>query len=228
MKASRTTFISDLAGDLKPVRHPGDTTARLLWWLVFAALYSVAIVVATGPFRDDAFTGLISAPAYALEVAFAAAAIGLLGHAALKTAIPDERSWPRHLALPLAACGAWLLVIVWGLVAEPALPASMLDKRAHCSWQTLIFSVPSFALLLWLARGLLPLWPRTTAALAGAGSAALPALLMQLACEYEPAHALAQHLSPIAVLAAIGAVLGPYVLKHRGTAAVGRRAPLER
>jgi hypothetical protein len=216
MKESRATLINDLAGDLKPVRRPGRTVFRWLLWLGLAGFYSIVVVLVSGTSRDGALSNLLVAPSYALEILAATVAIGLLSHAALRTAIPDGRSWPQRAAVPLTALGAWLALIVWGLLVEPALPASMLDKRAHCFWQTTIFSVPSFVLLLFLARGLMPLWPRATAALAGAAAAALPALLMQLTCMYEPAHALTHHLSPVAILAAAGALLGPRVLeRHR-------------
>jgi hypothetical protein len=69
----------------------------------------------------------------------------------------------------------------------------MLGKREHCFWQTLLFSLPSFAALLWLVRGLMPLWPRATAAAAAA------AILMQLACMYDPLHALSHHLTPVLI-----------------------------
>jgi len=39
-------------------------------------------------------------------------------------------------------------------------------------------------------------------------------LLMQLACMYLPEHALTHHVAPVAVLAALGAVLGPLVLRR--------------
>lgn len=215
MNQSRQVLISDLAGDLKPVKRPGQTTLPLLFWLIIVGIYSIAIVLITGGLRDNALGALVTAPAYALEILVGTVAIGLLGHAALRTAIPGTGSWLRRAAIPLAAVGVWLALIVFGLLVEPALPPSMLGKREFCFWQTLIFGAPSFAALLWLARGLLPLWPRATAALAGAASAAFPALLMQLACMYAPAHALTHHFAPVAIVAGVGAVLGPLFLRRR-------------
>jgi len=81
-----------------------------------------------------------------------------------------------------------------------------------CFWQGLLLSVPSFALLLWLARGLLPLRPRGTAVAAAAAAAALPAILMQFACMLDPVHALTHHVTPILVLAAAGALVGRLAL----------------
>jgi hypothetical protein len=63
--------------------------------------------------------------------------------------------------------------------------------------QSILFSLPSYILLLLAARRRLPLKPRVTGALAGAAAAALPPALMQLACMYEPGHALAYPVSAI-------------------------------
>ena len=221
MRESRRALISDLVGDLTPVRRPGKTGRALALWLGVSGAYSAAMVLMTGPLRAGAAAALWSAPLYALEVAVAAAAIGLLAWAALRTAIPAEPQWDRSLGAPLAALAAWVLLLVVGLATEPALETAMLGKRDHCFWQTVIFGVPSSALLLFAARGLLPLWPRATGALAGAAAAAWPALLMQLGCMYEPGHALGYHLSAIPLLAALGALVGPRVLARR--AVVPRR-----
>lgn len=146
-----------------------------------------------------------------LEMLVAIAAIALLAHTAFRSAIPDARPLWRSFSLPLALLGAWVLFYVIGL-SHSALPFSMLGKREHCFWQTLLVSLPSFVVLLWLVRGLMPLWPRATAAAAGAAAAAIPAILMQLACMYDPRHALSHHLTPLLIVATLGALAGPRLL----------------
>jgi hypothetical protein len=89
---------------------------------------------------------------------------------------------------------------------------AMDGKREHCFWQAMLFGLPSFALLLGYARSLVPFAPRLTAALAGAAAAAIPGALMQFACLYDPLHTLIYHLSPIALAAALGGLIGPSVL----------------
>ena len=46
----------------------------------------------------------------------------------------------------------------------------------------------------------------------GVAAGSVPALVMQWACMYEPAHALMHHLGPAALVALAGAVLGPRLL----------------
>jgi len=51
-----------------------------------------------------------------------------------------------------------------------------------------------------------------TGALAGLAAAAVPALMMEFACMYEPAHILTMHLSPIPVITVGAALLGARLL----------------
>jgi hypothetical protein len=214
MTESRHDLIKGLVADLQPVNRPGNITRPFAWWLASALIYGCAIVLATGGWRAGAFEAFRSSPAIGLEVLIAITAIVLLAHAAFRSAIPDALPRWRRFALPLALVGAWVLFYVIGL-SYPAIPPSMLGKREHCFLQTLLFSLPSFAVLLWLVRGLMPLWPRTTAAAAGGAAAAIPAILMQLACMYDPLHALLYHLTPVFMVAALGALAGPVVLTRR-------------
>jgi hypothetical protein len=220
---SRKTLIADLAGDLKPVSRAGKTGRWLVGWLTVAFVYTAAVTLTTGTMREDAFAALVTEPAYGLEIAVALTAVGLLGWAALRTAIPAEPS-RSSLLPPLAVLSGWVLLLLVGFLTEPALATAMLGKREHCFLQSILFSLPSCVLLLLAARRLLPLQPRVTGALAGAAAAALPAAMMQLACMYEPGHALAYHLSAIPVLAGVGALAGPMLLARRPVVA-RRRTP---
>jgi len=214
MRQSRESLIDDLVADLRPVRRPGRVAAMLAAWLVVAVVYSIVIIIATGPLRPGALYDLVRYPAFAGETLLAIAAIVALPLAALRSAIPGARRplWLLLVAsLPLAL---WVAVYVIGLW-YPAHPVSELGNRDYCIWQAVLFSLPSFALILWIARRQFPLWPRATALLAGAAAAAIPAELMQFACMYVPRHILTHHLTPILVTAALGAAIGPWVLKSR-------------
>jgi hypothetical protein len=207
---SREVLIKELVTDLKPVRGAGDTLRPLATWLAVATLYTLAIVMATGEFRDGAGRMLLASPQLTLETVASGVAIVLLARAALVSGIPGARAiaW---LAPAGAALGVWLALYVAGAASAAELGV-MHGKRDHCFWQTVLFGLPSFVLLLGYARSLLPFAPRLTAALAGAAAAAIPGALMQFACLYDPLHTLNYHLSPIPLLAALGAVIGPRVL----------------
>ena len=226
MTENRQDLIRDLVADLKPVRRPGRIWPFALAWLVLAGAYSVLVVIATGPLRDGALQNLWREPAFTLETSIAVLAIVALAQAALRTAIPGAASPAlRRLGWPLALTAAWVAVYVIGFW-HPAHPVSTLGARPHCIWQTLLFSLPSFALMLWMARRLLPLWPRVTGAFAGAAAAAFPGALMQLGCMYVPAHILAYHIAPVFIMAAIGFAVAPVALSARRTVPRSRDVPL--
>jgi hypothetical protein len=208
-------LIADLVGDLRPVARPGRTGRALGVWLIGAFCYCAGIMLVTGPIRDGAFTALLSVPAYGIEIALALATVALLARAAVRSAIPSERPFAFDSAWPLVALAAWAALLLVGVFGEPALDGGMLGKRAHCFLETVLYSLPSAALLLLVVRRFLPLWPRATGALAGAAAAALPAAMMQLACMYEPTHALIYHLSSIPLVGALGAFVGAYALRSR-------------
>lgn len=225
MTENRENLIRDLVADLRPVRRPGRIGLPLLAWLTIAGAYSVLVVMATGPLREGALQNLLREPGFAFETLLATAAIAALAHAALRTAIPGEASGWSRLGLPAALASAWVGVYVIGFW-YPAHPVSTLGARDHCHWQTLLFSVPSFALMLWMTRRLLPLMPRATGALAGAAAAAIPGALMQFGCMYVPAHILLHHLGPVLVMAVIGFVAAPVVISARRTVPRSRGVPM--
>jgi hypothetical protein len=221
----RNDLIQDLVADLKPVAHAGRIGRPALAWLAMASVYCSIATLITGPLRPDAFRHLLEFPWFALETLVAVATVTSLAVATLRLAIPSERHALARLALPLSLSAVWIAFYVVGLWA-PAHPVSMIGQRAHCVLQAFFFSLPSFGLLLLFARRFMPLWPRTTGAVAGAAAAAIPAAWMQFACMYVPSHILMEHIGPMFLFAALGALIGPAVLTRRPAVLRSRRASL--
>lgn len=221
MTESRDTLIQDLVADLRPVRRAGRTGLTLLLWLTLAIVYSVLVLLAAAPMREGALADLWRYPYFSVETVVAALAIVALAAAALRSAIPGPGGRLRHLTLPGALLAAWIAFYLVGL-EHPAHPVSTLGQRDQCIWQAVLFSLPSLALMLWYARRLMPLWPRTTGMLAGAAAAAVPAAIMQFACMYVPSHILTHHIGPVFIVAALGALIGRVTLRRRPTVPRGR------
>jgi hypothetical protein len=212
MRANRQTLINDLVGDLRPVKRPGQVGFPVAAWLGIAILYSIVMVFMTGPMRPGALHDLIEYPAFAAETSLAMLAIVAIAFAAAQSAIPGEPRPVRRLWRTLVPLAAWIAFYVVGLW-YPAHPVSTLGSREHCIWEIVLFSLPTLALMLWIARRQFPLWPRSTGLLAGTAAAAIPGALMQFGCMYVPEHILMYHVGPIALTAALGAAIGPFVLK---------------
>lgn len=221
----RDELIEDLAADLAPVRAPGRTRLKAAIWLGAATLYSSIIILVTGPVRTDGPANLLEYPLFALETIVASAAVVALTVATLRSAIPDQRHPLLRIAPAISIALLWVGFYVVGLW-EPIHPVSMLGKRDHCVLEGLFFSFPSMAALLWYARGLMPLWPRITGALAGASAAAIPAAWMQFACMYVPSHILTHHIGPVFAMAGIGALVGPLVLSRQHIVPRSRSEPI--
>lgn len=224
MNRQRENLIEDLVSDLKPVRGAGRVGTAATAWLAIAAAYSIAMLYATGPWRAGALAALATEPGFAVETLLATAAIALLARAVLRSTIPGV-DLVRELTWPALFFGAWVGVYIVGLW-YPAHPVSMLGKREHCVWQTVLFGLPSLALMLVIGRRYLPLWPRATGLTAGTAAAAIPAALMQFGCMYVPSHILTHHIAPIGLVALIGTAVGRFVLVGRRTVPRSRPEPL--
>jgi hypothetical protein len=210
-RPEREELIRSLAADLRPVRWPGRILPWLAGWLLLAVLFTAAAIAAAGPFRDGAFLPLLSQSGYTTETLVAALTIILMARAALASSIPDPAGPLRLLSWPAAILVIWLGFFVVGLWF-PTLPVSQLGHRDHCLAEAQLIALVNLLPLLWIARGLAPLRPRLTGALAGIAAAVVPAAMMQFACMYDPAHILSFHFAPIAMTTVIGALLGPVMV----------------
>lgn len=203
---SSSDAITSLVDALQPVRPSGRTRGRSLAWIAIAWLGAASVTLALAPLRPGVLGQLVNHPAFLLENLLGLASGGLLAFAAFALCIPGDR--PLRRALPaMGALALWTGSYIYALF-HPALPVSMLGKRPGCELQVLLLSVPLLLLGLLGARRLAPLHPALSGALLGAAAGAIPALLMQLACMYVPAHILSHHIAPVFVLAALGAWLG--------------------
>jgi hypothetical protein len=176
-------------------------------WLATSWLVVAAITLLTGEMRPGAGEQLLRSPRFLLECVLGLAAGGIGMYSALALAIPGRARWRRLVPFSLALVAVWVGAYVYGLY-DPALEPSMLGKREHCHYETLVFSSVPFALGFLIVRRRAPLERAWVGLLVGVAAAAVPALMMQWACMYDPAHILRHHLLPIAFIAAAGAFAG--------------------
>lgn len=201
------SLIEQLAGDLQPVRPLGRRLfAGTLLWLGLSTAYVVGMSALLGPTRPGAFEQLTAHPRFLLECLLGALSIVLLAQAGFRSAVPGaiSRGWV------IAAAGItllWLVNYPLGFIS-PALEPSMLGKRPHCYLETLILALPPALGALYWQRRLYPLRPLHSAAVVGLAAGMIPALYMQLACMYSPAHILMWHILPGALMA----LLTPLIL----------------
>ncbi len=208
---NRDELIDQLTGDLAPVSPPAPVWRAAAGWLGLSWGLVAGLTLATGSLRDGWAMQLLASPHFALECALGLAA-GASGIAlALELAIPGRRPRRRALALAAGTWGLWAGVLLYGLV-DPALAPSMLGKRPHCAVEIVLYAVPPLAGALWLLARRAALDRTAATAVAAAAAGSVPALVMQVACMYDPAHAAVFHLGPALLVAALGAAAGRRLL----------------
>ena len=198
-------LIESLSRDLEPVAPVSSVNRQGLAWLVLSAIFVVTITHLVDPVRPGAFGQLAGEPRFLLETLLGVAAIAWVGLLAFRSAVPGELS--RKFAMAgLALMVMWLVQYVAGLVS-PALEPSELGKRPFCYLETMIYAVPPILVAVVLARRLYPLHYTRTAMSLALAAGMIPALYMQIACMYAPAHILQFHILPGLSMVLAGAAI---------------------
>jgi hypothetical protein len=198
-------LISSLSRDLAPVSPAPNVNALAMIWLLLSASYVVVLTHLFGPIRPGAFSQLVSEPRFLLESLLGVLAITWISLVAFRAAVPAALT--RHFAAAgLILMSLWLAQYVFGLV-NPALEPSILGKRNHCYFETMVYAFPPILLALFLIRRLYPLHFIRTSMSVGLAAGMLPALYMQLACMYEPSHILTLHVLPGLAMVLMGAAI---------------------
>lgn len=204
-------LIDELTRDLDPVRRPWLPGLSAAVWLVAAWAAVTAMTLATGSMRPGFANQLMASPRFLFESLLGTCVSAVALYYAFRLAVPEPgRLWHR-IAPGLALAALWVSVLGYG-IHDPALEPSMVGKRVHCFVETLIYSVPPLLLAIVMLGRRAVLHRRWTAMLVGLAAAAVPALMMEFACMYDPAHILAMHISPVPVVAAVAAFLGSRLL----------------
>lgn len=202
---NRETFIAQLSKNLTPVKRVPNANLFAITWFIVSAFYVVGVIHFFGPIRPSALSQLISSPRFLVETLLGVAAIFWVSLLAFRDAVPGALSHRFMI-------GGYILMLLWfaqyvlGLVS-PALEPSTLGKRDLCVWETMIYSLPPIYLAWFLVRRFYPLHPMRTAMSLSLAAGMMPALYMQLACMYDPAHILNFHLAPGLLMVLIGAAL---------------------
>jgi hypothetical protein len=184
-------------------------------WFVLSAVYVVVATHIFGPARTGAFSQLATEPRFLMESLLGAVAILWTSLLAFRAAIPAALT-RQFAAVGFVLMALWLAQYLIGLVS-PALEPSMLGKRGHCYYETMIYALPPILVGVFLIRRLYALrFVRTVMSLSLAAGM-LPALYMQLACMYEPAHILSLHILPGLLMVLAGAAIAALWRQRRAT-----------
>jgi hypothetical protein len=158
----------------------------------------------------------LSLPMHWVKVGFTVALLLTALVTAVRLAKPGVRlAWaPALLAAPVAII--WMLAIAALLGADPAQRSTLIYGQtwAVCPTNIVVLSAPAFVLMFWALKALAPTRPRWAGAAAGLTAGALGAAAYTLHCPELAAPFIAiWYLIGILIPTAIGALIGPWVLR---------------
>lgn len=193
------SLITQLGDNLTPVKRLLQVRFWVPCWVLLSTAYVILMTLYLGSFRPGAWGQLLTAPRFALELSLGALAMLSATLVCLNSSIPGGlKTW--MLWLQRGALMLWLAVFSSAFL-NPPLAVSMLGKRDGCIWESFLLSAPPLLFLLLLTYRRYPMSHTSTAFHAALAAGLIPALTMQLACMYDPLHALKFHLLPVAYLA---------------------------
>jgi hypothetical protein len=207
-------LIASLTDGLAPVgRHP--LGRRLGLGLAAGAVVTLLMVVAGLHLRPDLWLAMHGATFW-MKWGYTGSLAALAVTATLRLARPDAdvRGWLWVMALPMAG-----LAVIGAVELAKAPPSHWLAMWLGHSWRvcsSLVFllSLPIFAGLLWSFRRMAPTRLRLAGAAAGLCAGAWSATLYCLHCpEVSAIFVLTWYTLGMALAAALGAVLGPRLLR---------------
>ena len=206
-------LIDQLKSGLAPVQTATPLAPVFAIWLTLSVAYVVVLSLLLGPYRPGFVDQLLAAPRFSVEMLLGAGAVVCFALVALAESIPGvDVRWLRRAGWLLGTGWVSQFVVGFGL---PTLEPSMFGKRAHCALEAYLYSVPPLLAIIWLQRQRFALQPVRAVIHGAIAAGALPALMMQIACMYEPAHILQYHLLPVAILTALAGALA-WLLIRRG------------
>lgn len=203
--SSREQLIRQLSKDLNVVKTSIPVDLMAIGWFVLSFVYVIAVSHWLGPIRPDALTQLVTEPRFFVESAAGLLAIAMVALSAFRAAVPGRLS-NRFAGFSFFLLLLWISAYAVGLI-NPTLEPSMAGKREFCALQTALFALPPILLAFALTKRLYPLYPLHTTFSFSLAAGMMPALYMQIACMYIPAHILQHHILPGVIVGIVGAVL---------------------
>jgi hypothetical protein len=214
MDGSNDQLIGALAANLRPVRPLPPPALRTLLWLMLVA----AVAAALATFSDLAvmWHRITATSDMWLAVLGSIATMVTAAFAAFELSLPDRsRAWAL---LPLPAAALWVGASGLGCMRAYVLPGThvaALGEARDCLLFIIGLSVPLSATLIVMLRRAYSLAPPLTAAMAGLGSAAAAATLLNFFHPFDAtATDLAVHAVAVAIVVAAAWAFGTRTLRN--------------
>ncbi|MGI1678698.1 MAG: DUF1109 domain-containing protein [Cellvibrionaceae bacterium] len=210
-QVSRDQLVDQLIAELPDSKSHYNVYLLLFGWICIAWIFSIGMTLLQAPLRTSWAEQLATSPQFILEMGLGLAVVVLIALITFQKAVPALSRFSILIAAVVVTF-LWLATLSVEIYFPPFSP-SMEGKRALCDLEVVAYSIPLMVLgFVILKKGFVLNW---TAAGFGVGLASgfIPALLMQLACMYNPSHALQCHILPAVLVGGIGAIVGFFMSK---------------
>jgi len=194
-------LIESLSNQLTPVKVLWSAEKRFGLWLLAHTLWIFVLMVGIQPFRST-FMQDFSHPQFVLEMIMLLVAVFVAGYFSFLSVVPGAVK-PERLKLSVAPFLVLILLLLYG-IWSPFKVHTSLGMRSYCDIEILVYSLIPLLHVFFLAKKGFFMDRKWTLACATLASALIPALLMHLACMYEPTHILIYHLGPVLLVALLG------------------------
>ncbi len=207
-------LIRALAAGAGPVEARA-ATQRFVLAIGLGSAGALAVVVAwLGPNPDLATIARL--PMFWVRAVFAASVAATAFVALARLARPGVPLGRASFAMAMPVLAMWLLAAAVLAVAEPMMRSALVlgSTWQICPLNITLASIPPLIALLWAMRGFAPTRPLLAGATAGRLAGGIGALVYTLHCpELEAPFLGVWYVLGMAIPAAIGAMLGPRILK---------------
>lgn len=205
-------LIDQLSAELRPVKVLPSYMGRALAWSLFCNFFVVLMTALTGPFRENFFDQLTTSPQFLTQFLIGILVNPIACVSLFYLIIPGKNSFDtKRFAISILPFVLLLLLALLSTL-HPALPPAMIGKREFCTEQTILFGlIPFFSL--WFAVSKSYPWHKYWVGIYLSIAAFTPgAIIMHIACMYDPWHILKWHLFPLLVLSVIGVSIANHFL----------------
>lgn len=199
----KQAFIKELASSPRRRRPLMLPSRRAILWFALALLISAALMHYVQVFRPGFADQLFHHPFFLIEIVSALLIAPLGAYIVMTRSIPGERA-PKSVVL-----GLWVLVLLFvsGFSAgftHFAPETSTVGARHACWMEVVAYGFVCLLMFAGMVRRGCVRFSWRLGMLYGLVAGLIPAALMQMACMYNPMHALIFHYLPVVVLVPLG------------------------
>jgi len=207
MAMDKEQFIRELVEQHKPRRPLLSPALRTLVWALIVLTGTVILTILVQTIRPGCCAQLARYPLLLVEVLTALLIVPCAAYVCFSGTVPGARV-PRGARITLWCLSALLLGCLAISCAHTQLspPSSETGHRHFCCIEVLLYGGLALAGFLVMARRGYLRFSSRRGALMGLMAGLMPAAIMQIACMYNPSHALVFHYAPTALLVCAGIV----------------------